>query len=265
MNLEILGGIVLFFGTFCYTYNKYIKSNKFNYDKIFPTNNLDIDMMILSTVNKETLINLSVVNKYLTNIITNNSFWRLRMENRLGLKTKNNATNFKLIINLLDNNQPLSDNMSTLLYHKHSEEIYDVLAENKKYGFFRKQIKNKNLERIVDRIRKNIFNSFYEKEYDFDVWDRFYKETTLMVDQQPNLDFFKYMRELTEIMEVNIVVHFQNNDENILIKWNNPKKIMRLLFELSRQLQIKNINISNTENNQNIINKLLYKVIERLT
>lgn len=65
MNLKILDSV-------WYVYNTYVK---FNYDKIFPTNNIDIDTIILSMVDKNTLINLSTVNKYFSNIIDNNSFW----------------------------------------------------------------------------------------------------------------------------------------------------------------------------------------------
>ena len=81
---------------------KFNKFNKFNksinvktdYSKIFHTNNIDIDTIILSIVNKETLISLSTVNKYLANIIISNNFWRLRMETRLGLKTKKQRCKF---------------------------------------------------------------------------------------------------------------------------------------------------------------------------
>lgn len=284
MNLQILGEIVIFTGT-VWCINKYIykfiefnsleliKSNKFNksinetndYSKIFPTNNIDIDTIILSTVDKETLISLSTVNKYLANIIINNNFWRLRMEVRLGLKTKNVNTNFKLITNILDNNKSLSDNMGLMMKNysiRYFNQVYDILGENKKYGYFRRYIENKNLGKVVNTIHRKIFRPPFETQYDFKEWNRFFRETILLVDLQYD---FEYLKRMTDIMKVKITVNFEDNDEIITIKCNKPNKLIILLFELSQRLQIKTISISNTENNPDMLNKLIYKIIERLT
>ncbi len=182
------------------------------------------------------------------------------MDTRLGLTARNIDTNFRLITNSLDNNKSLSDNLYYIIRNKkHFQQIYDVLGENKKYGYMRRHIENTNLERTVNILYKNIFRQPGVTQYDFTEWIKFRKETIMLVD--PRYDF----KGLTDILEVKISVNFQDNDENITIKCNNPNKLMCLLFELSKQLQIKTIRISNTENNSDVLNKLLYKIIEKLT
>jgi hypothetical protein len=276
MNLQILGEIVLFSGAVWYINSIYkfiefnklasVECNKFNrsinditdYSKIFPTNNIDIDTIILSIVNKETLISLSTVNKYLNNIIMNNSFWRLRMETRLGLKTKNVDTNYKLITNLLDNNRSLSDNMGLMIKNykcRYFKQVYDILGENKKHSYYRKDIENKYLGKTINDIHRDIFRPFFKTQYDFKEWNKFIKET------DPRYNF----KGLTDIMEIKITVNFEDNDEIITIKCNGPNKLMILLFEFSRRLRFKTISISGIENNSDILNKLLYKIIEKLT
>lgn len=301
MNLKILGEIVLFSGAvWCinkYIYNfidfnkvDYIKTNKLNkfnkdinnkndYSKIYPINNVDIDTIILATVDKKTLINLSIVNKYLANIITNRYFWRLRMENRLKLKTNNIDANFKLITNLLDNNKSLSDNMGFMFsgrYYRHFTQVYDILGENRKMPYFVKLIENKSLKKIVNDIYRDIFTLSRKKRRDFKEFTKFLGEIILSNDTRsvqgrspllpidPQYDF-KYLNEMTDIIQVKIIVKFDENNEIIIIKSNKPSKLILLTFELSQIFQIKNISTSNTKNNSDKLNSLLNKVIERLT
>lgn len=288
MNFKILGEIILFAGVAWYINSIYnfvefnkvtkVKINRFNrfnnpindttdYSKIFPTNNIDVDTIILCNVDKKTLHSLLTVNKYLANIIVNNSFWRLRMGTRLGLTTKNVDTNFKSITNLLDNSKSLSDNMYYIMLNrgcKYFQQVYDLLGENKKYGYFYKNIKNENLKRTVDTLYKNIFRSPRKTQYDFKEFKLFVRETILLIDKEYNFKY-SYFNQLTDIIRVEIVVNFQDNDENIFIQCNKPSKLITLLFELSRKLDIKTISITNNENVTSMINKLLYKIIERLT
>ena len=282
MNLQILGEIIVFSGVVWYINKRYnliefnkltrVEFNKFNkpindtidYSKMFPIKNVDIDTVILSIVNKETLISLSTVNKYLSNIIISNPFWRLRMEARLGLKTKNMDTNFRFITNVLDNSKSLSDNMYCIMrsHHKHSQEVYELLAENRRYGYLRKYIENKNLEILVIALCRNIFRPPFKPQYDFTEWREFLKES---ITNLPSDFKESYLKNRTDIMEVKLTVNFNNNNETIMIKCNSPFKLMMLLFEFSRKLQVKTISISGTENNPDILNKWLYKAIERLT
>lgn len=282
MNFQILAEIAIFSGVAWYINSIYkfvefneLVSNKFNkfnklindttdYSKIFPTNNVDVDSIILSIVNKETLISLSTVSKYLADIITNKSFWRIRMEMRLELKTKNNDTNFRLITNMLDNNRSLSDNLHFYLFpnNKHFQQVYNILGENKKYGYLLKRVENKNLERVINAIYKNIFRPPHEAQYNFKEWKIFLKQTIELIGAKY---IYSDFNKLTDIMKIKIIVNYQDNDECITIKCNKPSKLMILLFELSQRLQIKTIDISGIENNPDSLNLLFCKIIERLT
>lgn len=279
MNLQILSEIVLFSGALWYINSIYkfvefinVEPIKFNksindktdYSKIFPTNNIDIDTIILSIVNKETLISLSTVNKYLANIIISNNFWRLRMETRLGLKTKNIDTNFRFITNTLDNDKSLSYNIRFIIPNysrKYFNQVCDILGENKKYGYYRRYIENKCLGKAVNAVHRKIFRPFLETQYDFKEWKKFLKETILLINPQYDCN---NLNQMTDIMKVKITVNFEDNDEVITIKCNKPNRLLIILFELSQSFQIKNVSISYTENNSDILNKLIYKIIERL-
>lgn len=234
-----------------------------NYCDIFPTHCLDVDTIILSFVDKEILISLSTVNHYFAYIIKNKYFWKLRMENKLALKSNN--TDFRFITNILDNNKSFSDNLYTtkITYGaSYAQQLYDVLGENRKYGYLLNHIENKNLEQTVIRIYRNLYKRPYEEQYDFKEWKIFIKQTIEFLGT--NYSYVNFNR-LTDIMEIKIVVNYQNNNEPIIIKCNKPSKIMVLLFELSRQLDIKSINISCIENNSKTLNMLLYKIVEQLT
>ncbi len=227
--------------------------NKPYHVKVFPTYMIDIDTIILSFVDKEILYHLSV-NKYLTNIIENPYFWRIRMENKIGLKT-DNIIDFRCITNLFDNNQSLSENVRHVLHHRYKQQIFDLLAENQKYGYFFKQIENKNLENTFNIIYKTIFRSPGQPKYDLTAFNIFYNELL------KNEFTYHYMNCINTLIKVNITVYFEG-EEDIIIKCNRPMKLMILLYELSKVLSIKKINISNTENNLiNIFYQRLIKVL----
>jgi len=270
MNIKILDSV-------WYVYNKYVK---FNYDKIFPTNNVDIDTIILSVVDKNTLISLSTVNKYLAEIINNKSFWRLRMENRLGLISKDDNTNFRLITDLFDNSKSLRDNFKDCLaiFHKDYEKMYHILGENKIILYFDIYCNDYQLERKVIDIRKKSAKLFNEN-----------KEALLIIqnniikinqDNLINIKTKEFILEiissinpyydltifdsLTNIIEIKMIIYFDNFYKKLILRCNKPILLTLLLLELSQELEIKNISISNPENNLNITNELLYKTIERL-
>jgi hypothetical protein len=270
MSLDILGKIIIVSGTLWYVNRIFNNFNKHtnDYSKIFPTYHIDIDKMILSVANKETLISLSTVSKYLNNVINDNSFWRLRMETRLGLTTKNNDVDFKLVTNLLDNDKRLSTNMALIFRDYELEtyqQIYDILGENKIYRYCTRFIKNKKLKQQADNIYQNIFRPPHKVQYDFIECLKFINETIILINRPPNKETYSFLKRMTDIMTTEIVVNFENKEEIITTKCNRPIKLIKILFEFSRKLEIKRITISNIDSNSDILNELLYKIIERLT
>lgn len=260
MNLKVLGGIVLFSGSIWYLYNKYIKSTISSIFNIFPTNNVDIDTVILSMVDKEILVSLFRVNKYLTNIINTKSFWKLRMKSRLGLITKNDNINFRLITNLFDNNKSFRDNTAGIINHEYFKEIYYVLGENKKVFYIYRFAENKDLQGQINDINKILHERLRIKENG--LLKQFLTKTNLSINLINDLKFFTI---LTNIVEIKTKVNFRNNDENIVLRCNKPLHLVILLFELYQKLEIKNISITNPYNNSDEVNQLLYETIKSLT
>jgi len=277
MNLITLNKIMILSSTILclkifhnYITSNIIKINNTNIDKInnndviswykkFPIYCNDIDSIILCMVNKPILRNLSKVNKYLNNIINDKNFWRMRMEKRLGLKTKNNDINFKLLTNILDNNDCME---KIYLKHKnknYGDELMNLLCENKKIHYFVKFNNNKNLSLFIDDIYRNLTNqSLFPKSH-----FKFIADTILLMNNKENIKISELLC-ITDIINIKVNVNFENDDEIIEIKCNSPLKSIQFLFECSNKLQIKEIRISNNENYSDIINNFMYKIIERL-
>ena len=253
--MNYIGEILIVSGFIWGTYNFFNKSYVKYFNKsyvIFPTYMVDIDTIILSFVDKEILSHLSV-NKYLANIIDSPYFWRVRMENKIGLKS-DNILNYRCITNLFDNNQSLSENVCHILHHRYRQQIFDLLAENQIYGYFFKQIENKNLENTFNTIYKNIFRPPNQPKYDLTAFNIFYNQL-----KTNNQFTYVYINCITTLIKVKITVYFEG-EEDIIIKCNRPMKLMILLYELSRVLSIKKISISNTDNH--LINLFYQKLIK---
>src|SRR5579862_6470088 len=97
---------------------------------MFPTYLLDLDMLILSRLDRKTLYNL-VINKYIQKLLANQDFWRIRLENYLNLMYISPYINYEFAVKFLDN-----DGLFEYGYYEACDKGYyqirQLLKENRK-------------------------------------------------------------------------------------------------------------------------------------
>lgn len=202
------------------------------------------------------------------------------MENRLRLKTKDDSTDFRLITNSFDNNKSLQENFMNYLaiFHKDYEKMYRILGENKIVLYFDIYCNDYQLKRKIINIHKKSPKLFSKNQESLLI----IKNGTIRINQDSliNIKTKQFILEiissikpdsdltifgsLTNIIEIKMIIYFDFFYRKVILRCNKPILIILLLFELSQELEIKNINIINPENNLEIVNKLLYKTIEKL-
>lgn len=93
------------------------------------TGNVDVDKLILLNLDS-TAINNVIVNKYIVNILSDNNFWRTRLEQKLGLTSDNPNLDYKFITKYLDNKKSPEYNFQVAIEMNYPE-IVKILMDNK--------------------------------------------------------------------------------------------------------------------------------------
>jgi len=233
-------GSAVILGACVYLYNKYKIGKIDNSFKVFPVGDPDVDRLILSYVSDNTsLFNIFTTNKYI-NDLQNKLFWKICLMNRYKLKCYDNTINYKQIYPIFQNN-----NISNIIHKSRKIELYDkvygLLADNKKCIYFKYQCNNDVLHERLKFIVRSMKSKLFGGNYNNRPWIIFFNNINESLEHDKIVS--KVYSNYTNIFHIIIAIQFNNITYKVDMYHNKPMKACEVLFNISKILTIKEIDI----------------------